>query len=101
MDGAARKTVGEQPLESGEGGLEGPCLGKGPPTSSQPPRPLCLADEFKQDMVIACLQRSPNHKSLCKKNGKAIKWEDSSLPVRFTVGVHGEKYEVKQHNKMR
>lgn len=40
--------------------------------SALPPRPLCLTDEFKQDMVIVCLQHSPNHKSLCKKNGKAI-----------------------------
>lgn len=54
-------------------------LGKGLRMSLQPPRPLFLADEFKQDMVIACLQHYPDHKSLHKKNGKAIRWEDSSL----------------------
>ena len=60
------------------------CRGKGsPPTqmSPLPPRPLCLTDEFKQDMVIACLQHSPNHKSLRKKNGKAIRWEEGFLCV--------------------
>lgn len=62
-----------------QGSWEGLGLGKGLRMSPQPPRPLRLADEFKQDMVIACLQHYPDHKSLHKKNGKAIRWEDGSL----------------------
>lgn len=59
---------------AGEACRRGARRGKGLQMSPLPPRPLCLTDEFKQEMVIACLQHSPNHKSLCKKNGKAIRW---------------------------
>lgn len=46
---------------AGEACWGGVCRGKGLRMSPLPPRPLCLTDEFKQDMVIACLQHSPNH----------------------------------------
>lgn len=69
--------------------------------SPQPPRTLCLADEFKQDMVIACLQHSPNHKSPSKKNGKAIRWEDVTglVRVREFVRVAGRKNEGKRDER--
>ena len=43
-----------------------------------PIAPFCLTDEFKQDMVIACLQHSPNHKSRAEKK----KWESNQLGRR-------------------
>lgn len=82
---------------------------KGPRMSPTPPRPLCLTDEFKRDMVIACLQHSPNHKSLCQNKKKEKKMGKQSVGsvcvlVRVSVCVRApmeenEKGEVKPDNE--